>query len=301
MSKNFEGEYIMSRQDLIEQATKVRFLALNDLGEGNCGNFGPSSDEELAAVKQCNKNKYVGKETPDSHCMDDRFEGYACQLPGNRAITEIAGDYMNPTVEARPLSELVATKVSELVEKQRVPYFHGDEHKGKAGCAANANLRAVLAYNDEYSELVASLAYTRLRMNGIDSLEHEDIISAIKAGAERAADDSLWDVTPEQVVDIAEQCGAEVEIFKGDHNVAGSREDISKNTFNNGLFRNEHNSDDGKSLGLLSITYGAYINQLKEDGFSKAEIADKMMHACLFTVGILKLACKEDFPAAIIG
>jgi hypothetical protein len=52
---------------------------------------------------------------------------------------------------------------------------------------------------------------------------------------------------------------------------------------------------------MLSITYGAYINQRRQTGFSEEEVAKKTIEACLFTVGVLKLASTHELPAAIVG
>lgn len=287
--------------DAAEETAEVRIITITDLGEGNGGSFGPNSEQEADAINDCAASEYVKPPTPDSHCMDDRFERYALQLPGNRAITEIAGDYMDENTDAQPLSRTTARKVHELVAMGRVPFFHGDEAKGKAGCAANANLRAVLAYNGEHVESVTTRVYDRLRLLGFDEIGHEEIETAIRAGAERAAENSLWDARPEEVVDIAIKNGAEYEELRGDHATAGSREDISANTFDNGAYRHQHQTDEGGPLGLFSITYGAYVKQLEEDGFTKDDVAKKLMHACLFTVGILKLASQEDAQAAIVG
>jgi hypothetical protein len=300
---NFEGEIYMAHDFKELEDLQIRFLEFNSLGEGNRGQFGPVSKREYEAVRDCTKNKYIGPDSLDSHCMDDGFEGRTCQLPGNRAITEIAGEYMDSSIEAKPLSQALAAKVEELVSKNEMPWFHGDEKHGKSGCAALKLLCSgdTLRYNHEHKDVIASLTYTRLRLNGIDSIEFADILTAIETGAERAADKSLWDIGAEEAFDIAASHGAETEILNRKHRVAGSREDVSPYTFNNGQFRMEHESEDSLPLGMLSITYGAYINQLRQTGFSEEEVAKKTIEACLFTVGVLKLASTHELPAAIVG
>lgn len=285
------------------ESNGIEFLELDSLGEGNRGEFGPVSARELEAVNDCTHEKYIGPESKDSHCMDDGFEGGACQLPGNRAITEIAGEYMDSSIKPSPLSVLIPAKVEELIAMDRMPWFHGDDKNGKAGCAALKLLCTAdaLRYNYEHKEIVTGLVYTRLRRAGVDTLESDDIMRAIETGAERADDSKLWDMLPEEAFELAASHGAKTEIFQRKHRVAGSREDISPYSFLNGLFRKEHTSEDRHPLGMLSITYGLYLNQLKEDEFPETEIAHKLMQSGLFTVGVLKLASHHELPAAIVG
>jgi hypothetical protein len=302
MPINFEGVENMPSTAEYEN-NRVDFLELESLGAGNRGLFGPVSERELEAVKDCTKEEYIGPESRDSHCMDDGFEGGACQLPGNRAITEIGGEYMDPAAQARPLSVVLPRKVDELVAIDRMPWFHGDDKHGKAGCAALKLLCSAdaLRYNSEHKEVVAGLVYTRLRRVGVDTIESSEIIKAIETGAERADDAKLWDLSPEEAFDLAAHTGAETEMFQRKHRVAGSREDVSPHSFLNGRFRAEHTSEDRHPLGMLSITYGLYLEQLKQDGFSQDEIARKLMQSGLFTIGILKLASHHELPAAIVG
>lgn len=285
------------------ESNGVEFLELDSLGEGNRGQFGPVSERELEAVNDCAHEKYIGPESKDSHCMDDGFEGGACQLPGNRAITEIAGEYMDGSLKPSPLSVYLPAKVEELIAMDRMPWFHGDDKNGKAGCAALKLLCTAdaLRYNYEHKEIVTGLVYTRLRRAGIDTLESGDITRAIEIGAQRADDARLWDLAPEEAFELAARHGAKTEIFQRKHRVAGSREDVSAHSFLNGLFRKEHTSEDRHPLGMLSITYGLYLNQLREDEFPEAEIAKKLMQSGLFTVGVLKLASHHELPAAIVG
>ncbi len=300
---NFEGVEYMPRITNEQDDNGLKFLELDLLGKGNCGQFGPVSERELEAVRDCAKNKYIGPESKDSHCMDDGFEGGTCQLPGNRAIAEIAGEYMDASLEARPLSLVLPEKVEELIAMDRMPWFHGDNKLGKAGCAALTLLcnADALRYNYEHKEVVAGLVYTRLRRAGVDSLEISDIEREIEVGAKRASDKSLWDLEPSEAFELAARHGASTEILERKHRVAGSREDVSPNSFINGLFRNEHISEDRHPLGMLSITYGLYLNQLRQDEFSDDEIARKLMQSGLFTVGVLKLASIHELPAAIVG
>jgi hypothetical protein len=297
---NFEGEFFMTNQQS-EEVVPVLIVSTGDLGSGNLGTFGPNSKTEAECTKDFANEKYVCPPANESHCMDDRFEGTGIQLPGNRAHVEVIGDYMNPEVYPKPIIEATAQKVDELIGLGRRPFYHGDRHAGKAGCAANKYGRKTLAYNSEHRTQVARLAYNRMRILGFDKINEKQILVAIDMGGERAADERLWNGGAEEIVETAIAHGAGYEEFEGEHNTPGPREDISVNTFDNGSYRHDHHTDDGQPLGALSVTYGAYGEQLVDDGLDDDEIETKMMNAVLTTIGILKLACKDEAVSVTVG
>jgi len=297
---SFEGEIFMPQQQ-IEEAEPVLIVSIGDLGRGNMGNFGPNSQAEAACANDFASERYICPPTSDSHCMDDRFEGHAIQLPGNRAHVEVMGYYMDPSVKPKPILQATAEKVDELVGMGRQPFYHGDITTGKAGCAANKYGRTTLEYNHNNRKQVAKLAYGRMRLLGFDKIKEEEILEAIDTGGQRAADESLWNGGAEEIVNAAIESGAAYEEFEGAHHTLGSREDISTNTFNNSAFRHDHLTDDRQPLGALSITYGAYAEQLADDGFDDDEIKQKILHAVLTTIGILKLACNDDAISVTVG
>jgi hypothetical protein len=300
---NYEsgGEKNMQQSDQEHQIGSFGELARNRLGKDSLGYFGPSSEAEARLANDYADPEYRKPSTAESYCMDDRFEGFGIQLPGNRALAEIAALYMDGSAHALPLSRLVTLKVTELVALGNKPIFHGDETSGKKGCAANMNLRATLAYNAENSRSVASMARDRLRMLGIDSLRQEDLRRMIEMGGARALDDNLWDATVAGVIDLAMDAGAGYIEFKGAHHTPGPREDMTDGTFDNGAFRSGHKTDDGLPAGALSLTYGAYMNQLLETGFSEEKIAKTVSGVILNSVSILKLATKDEAVDVIVG
>jgi len=298
---NFEGEAFMSQSDIDDEQARIAEIARGLLGKDSLGFFGPGSESEAAQADDYANETYIKPPTDESYCMDDRFEGFGVQLPGNRAISEMAAYYMDADQDAIKLSELTRQKVSELMVMGREPVFHGDEASGKKGCAANLNLRTALAYNTENSDHVSNMVRDRLRMLGIDRIEKAEISNMIRTGGERAADDSLWDVDAEGVVEIAIANNARYIEFKGAHHTAGPREDMSARTFDNGAFRAEHKTDDGNPLGALSLTYGAYAEQLKDDGFSEDAAAKRVASVLLYSMAILKLATKDAAVDVIVG
>lgn len=265
------------------------------------GSFGPDSPREAGIANDYDKDEYIAPATRQSCCMDDRNKRLAIGLPGNRAISEIASDLMDSSQEPKPLSTAIGHKVDELIGNDRVPVFHGDKAKGKNGCAANLYLRVALAANAKTRGQSVAMAYDRLRLLGIDSLSEDDLKAMIDTGTERAADDRIWDTDAAGVIDTAIEHGAPVDYYEDEHRTAGPREDMSRSIFNNQAFRSDHQTDDGQPMGALSITYGAYMDQLREDGFSNEEIANKVAGVVLFSVAMLKLACKDEAVDVIVG
>lgn len=289
---------------LYENEHPMIILSSKDLGPGNQGGFGPNTDIEADVAKDVAKREYVAEATREIHCMDDRFRGSGCQLPGGLLIVEMASDFMNPEAEILAWDEMVRHKTEMLVQKGRPVILHGDTTHGQGGCAANAFQCETLIYNadPEHKDLVLDLAWSRLQMMELDRLlQKGDVRQAIDTGGYRAKDKGLWrNIAADQVVRIALDSGAEYEEFEGSHNVACSRTDLSENGFNSGAFRSSHMADDGEPLGVFSITLGAYKNQLIEDGFEVSEVAKKLMHTVLFSIGLLKIATKDDFQDIVV-
>lgn len=283
-----------------EQDTEPVRIIDADLGDGNLGYFGPSSETEAAAANDYGNEKYLGPSESESVCMDDRNRQPGLHLPGNRSITEIAGEYMAEGSEHLSLSRATAKKVKELVDLGHTPWYHGDEGAGKAGCAANASVRAVLAYNADHPNVVIPRVYTRMRLLGRDQVSQDMIKQSIDIGGDRAARDEVWDAQAAEIVEIAEANGAHYHVLKGAHRTAGSREQMREGTFLNDRFLDDHNTDDGHPMGALAVDYGEYAQQLTEDGFAPEEIDKKLMHAAIYSVGLFKLALKEDAVGKII-
>ncbi len=120
-------------------------------------------------------------------------------------------------------------------------------------------------------------------------------------GGQRAEDETLWDATAEDLIDIAVENGAEYEEFEGAHHTAGPREDVSPHAFDNGSFRENHKTDDGHPLGALSLTYGLYDKQLREERFTEVEITDKVVGIMLHSTAMIMLACKEEAVDVMVG
>jgi hypothetical protein len=300
---NFEGEYHMPQQASEIEQEKGQFgeIARGKMGEKSIGSFGPSSEKEAVQVNDYSRPEYSVIANEESHCMDDRGEGLCVQLAGNRAHSEIIGDYTNIHIPAETISVMTAKKTMELVGKAKKPYYHGDKTSGKKGCAAVLYGREALKYMGENPDQVAGMAYDRLRLVGIDGISKDELAMRARIGGERAADDTLWDADSEKLVEIAQENGAAYEEFDGAHHTAGPREDMSPHGFNNQRFRDEHTTDDGYPLGVLSLTYGKFVEQLREENLLDEEIANKVAGVMLFQVTLLKLACSPEAVDVIVG
>lgn len=276
-------------------------IARGLMGDKCIGNFGPSSPVEAKITDNYSRPEYAGVPAEESHCMDDRGEGMCVQLPGNRAHSEVIGDYTNIHVPAEPISLKTAEKTKELVAKGKKPVYHGDKTSGKKGCAAVLFGRDALYFMGTNSKHVANMAYVRLRLLGIDNISVDDLVMRAKIGGQRAEDDTLWDADSERLVEIAVENGADYEEFEGAHHTAGPREDMSPHGFNNKGFRDDHQTDDGYPLGALNLSYGKLVEQYREEGYSEEEIADKIAGVILYSVTMLNLACTEKAEDVMVG
>ena len=290
MSKEkFPGETDMS------QAEDVKVIAVGDLGPGNAGEFGPSTEAELESLKDVQNEAYWGPRRPESACMDDRLKGLRLHLAGNRAVTEVAGDYMDRRQEQSPLSDAMGRKVHALAAMGRDPVFH-------LKCAALAAIKPTLGYNVANEDEVVDTLWPKLDMIGAtEFLTQQQLRNSIKTGGFMAREAKFWDSTPEQLMEIAQKNGAEVEDAPGEHHVAGNLDNMSALGFNNGLFRSEHAANDGEPLGLLTIDWEGYRDQLLDDGYSDADAARMLMRGGLFIVGVQKQINKDGSPVITIG
>ncbi|HVS79083.1 MAG TPA: hypothetical protein VHD84_02225 [Candidatus Saccharimonadales bacterium] len=281
-----------------DQDVTVGIIAQGDLGPGNIGEIGPRSEREAAQAADLGHPEYRAPASDESHCMDDRLEVYGIQLAGNRSVTEVFADIMDSTAPKLPLSEALDQKVRKLIALGRMPYFH-------RLCAALQLLSngEALKYmvKAENRPVVMSLTDGRLRLLGIDSLSPNDYENAFDTTEEWLSNEELRDASPEELLEIAKAAGARIDPIDGEHAAVGTRWDMTEDTFDNTAFRRDHQTDEGSPMGALSVTPGAYMKQLEEDGFSKPEIDQKMLWAVLCQVAVLKVAQAGNAPDVIVG
>lgn len=290
-NERYPGEN-MSKQQYEE---KIRIISQDDLGPGNQGEFGPVSSAESEFINDVGDERYWGPRQEKSACMDDRLEGLRLHLAGNRAITEAAAQYLDRRAEALPLSKNMARTVNQLTVMDRVPVFHKK-------CAAIASIRQALEYAGEREGAVIGEVWKKLdRLGATEFITMQQLSNAINTGRQNSQVESIWDSTPDQLMKIAEDNGAEIEETPGNHKVAGNLDNMSSQGFNNGLYRSEHTADDGQPMGMLTIDWLGYRDQLAEDGFSDPDIARQLMRSGIFIVAVQKMINKDDSPLVTVG
>jgi hypothetical protein len=296
MAQRFEqfqqGEFM---QDIVDQpAQDVKLLIDTDFGSGNEGTLGPETVSDRNSVMDAAKPRYIEQMRAERwFCMDDGLEELGGQLPGGIMITEAAGETMNGQHRFERQSELVAVTTRELVEGGIEVWVHGDTQAGKAGCAANKYWRDILRTAGRNADVIGPTVWAV--MTGV-KLDHATkrgrIREFIEAGAEQAENDSFWDITAEELADIAVANGAKYHELDRTHKTAFARFDLTDNIFNNFLFRSDHKTEDGLPLGAFSMTFGAYKNNLipraEKHGYEEVWLADKMMQAAIFSAASSK-------------
>jgi len=150
---NFEGEYMKGSQT--EQESEAKIIATGTLGPNNLGSIGPASESEAKCSLDLGNPEYSSHATDESHCMDDRLEVLGIQLAGNRAVTEVSADFLDPQSDNSPLSRSLPRKVAELIAMGRTPNFH-------EGCAALA--LASLPFMAAPAAIEASMIWRRFSM-----------------------------------------------------------------------------------------------------------------------------------------
>lgn len=282
----------MARQQYEEQ---IRILGLGDMGPGNQGEFGPSSAAESEFINDVQEEKYWGPRQEKSACMDDRLEGLRLHLAGNRAITEAATQYLDRRAEVLPVSKNMARTVNQLAVMDRVPVFHKK-------CAALASIRQALDYAGQREGAVIGEVWKKLdRLGATEFITMQQLSNAINTGRQNSQDESIWDSTPDQLMEIAKNNGAEIEETPGSHKVAGNLDNMSSLGFNNGKFRGEHTADNGQPMGMLTIDWSGYRDQLKEDGFTDPDAARQLMRSGIFIVSVQKMINKDGSPLVTVG
>lgn len=279
----------------MSQKEDIMLVAVSDLGPGNQGEFGPSSEAELEVIKDIQDERYWSPRNPESACMDDRLKGLRLHLAGNRAVSEVSAHYMDRRREQPVLSQAMERSVKGLIVMGRVPVFHKK-------CAALAAIRPTMQYNASHEDEVIDTLWPKLdSLGATEFLTQQQLRNDIKTGGTIAGESKYWDSSPERLLEIARECGAEIEDAPGDHHAAGNLDNMSRLGFDNGLFRSEHTADDGEPLGLLTIDWAGYRDQLLEDGYSDAEAARLLARGGLFIVGVQKQINKDGSPVITVG
>lgn len=275
----------------------IKVIAKAELGPGNLGDIGPKSAREAAYADELGNPEYAAPPADDSECMDDRNEGRKLQLAGNRALSEVIADYLDFEVPAEPLARTLPRKTAELIMAERVPHFH--EGCAAIGVSADGSVIRFIGENMDALKPVAADFLSRLVP--ADTYSEEDFDVMAKTAAKRGAQQELFSASAEELLDGVRGAGASVERFASGHNSVGRRIDTSENSYDNGAFMRDHQSDDDRPIGALSVTLGLYKRQMEEDGFDQATINRRLLAVSIYNIAVLKMAEAEGAPGVIVG
>jgi len=317
------GESLYSNQPPEGEAMKPTLvLERTSLGPQNIGPFGPEGriapGEYEDVVTDLGDERYSVPATNRVICMDDRLKRGEkeqaeqhevheadSQLGGSIPASETAAHYMDSSSAHHPVSFMYASTTREASDDGLVVVVHGDTTNGKGGCAANVKLREVLRFSAENSDIVAPLVWGSCIEMGLDEhISREDVHQSILTGEESANDDSLWDVTPEQRIDIAVANGAEYEEYEGEHYAVATRIDRTDRAFAKAKYVIDH-SKGGTMVSALSVSMGKYkqvaFERATMHGRSERDAALQVMRVMTFNLAANKMLTTEKTEAAVVN
>lgn len=289
-------------------------LMVTDLGEHNRGTIsaeGLQGEDRERFISDTSRPEYRRKATKRFVCVDTRLpeggrevaEGYADpQIAGGPAITETAVDMMVEEDQTLPVSTLVVKNAREVIGAGYGVVMHGDSAHKKAGCGGNSKDRETLQDNGKNIDIIAPKAWYVCEEMGLGTLiDQNDIVRLITNGARNAEKDELFDVTPEQKVDLvtAEEVGGEYEELLGEHTEHATVAELGEeDVFDQGDFRHDHVTADGVELGAFAVAFGAYkkmeFEKTHKLGGSDHEAALRTAAAVIFNLGLPKELIAEE-------
>ncbi len=293
-------------------------LKIIDMGANNVGALGPAGldDEKRHQVAQAliapeyslpASNRWIcidGRCSPNEMGLVDERLDADPQTAGSIPNTDTAVSYMGDPSTHRPRSEVVAKATTSAIEDGLAVVVHGDEAKRKAGCAANALLREVLSFSSDNIEVLAPSLWRACQNLGLDQwISEDDVYESATNGKAAAANDELWDCTPEEVVDIAIEAGAEYEEYQGAHGEVIDREDHTEGAFAKPLFNQDHSKD--RPIQVFSTSAGKYKSEAFRraglHGRSEREAALDTMRAKLFNRAAKKMLMSEEAQIGVVS
>jgi hypothetical protein len=147
---------------------------------------------------------------------------------------------------------------------------------------------------------------------GLDKyLTKQDVTELIVNGKSNADNDDLWDITPEEHVDLAVESGAEYEELIEDHNERAIIVDISESAFDEEAFMRDHSREDGTPIEAFVASVGVYkkdaFDTVRKRGGTEREAALRVLGFALFNIGVSKYLTAEEegsgeaLPVVVLG
>ena len=307
-----------TRHDTEKALQPVTLLDVVDLGPNSLGTIGPeeSADSEeynRHVSREVAKPEYVKPPNSLWACIDGRcrkLTGHQDdsltanpQTAGSIALTDTSVYFM---LEDKPksLSTVLAASTRLAIDDGCRVMVHGGHDK--SDCAANIRQNQSLLYNAENIDVVVALAWNLGRQLGLN--EHmtiEDVNRLVITGAKAASDDALWDLSPEEKVDIQLANGAKYVDLIGDHGEKVVRFDFSDMAYDENAFVADHRNDRILNLMAFNVSAGhlmkEYYRRAKLHGQTVEEAASRTMAAILYNIGVAKLICNGKMPVALVG
>lgn len=288
-----------------------------DLGDRNDGSFGPTPETDAEALyNDAARPEYHQPATDRWICVDGRGDEDALetgeadpQIAGSLPVTNTAADFLNPAkVGNAHLSESVAVNTRRAIAHGKEVVVHGAVgHGGKAGCAANAKMRDTFRYGAANIDVVAPTVWTVSQAFGLDRwINEDDVTESITAGGQAAEHKEMWDATPEQVIDIAVDNGAQYVALPGEHNerIVGLEMDEEK-AFNNRKFAQDHQDEYGQEQQAFGVALAKYVHETfaerVADGYSPRDAALHAMRGAAYVTMLTKNIVNKDMQAALFG
>lgn len=260
-------------------------------------------EEVELAVRDAVELDYIDfKRTPNGiHCMDYCIDEAGIQLPGGELWVRVFRMLMDPSSYVRDIREAINIAVNEMRDEGIKSFVHN-------GCAAAKNLLPALTTNlDSMSE---AREFVIPMLNDLDlvySGTERDIDTAIFVGGRRAEIGyRLWaDLKPENEdgTKLAIELGLpHEELDKSGKIVAGGLAIFTtSNRFNNQLFRQNHQTGDGKEVGLYAVTAGAQRDMLVARREKEEVIARTIQDTLLLTHGLARYLGGDYLRARVIA
>lgn len=296
-------------------------LQVVDFGPNNSGKYGPDGIADMQKLEEDVRNGEhrlpatnrwicVDGRTPLVPRANTRHTGEIDpQIPGGPAVTDSAADLMDPaTVGVVRLSERLAANTKTHVNRGNTVVAHGDNHKGRGGCAAGA-IEDNLRYGAENVDVIAPIVWGVSQMYGLDrhGVTEQDVNNSLLTGGKNANDDNVIDVkSMDERVQIQLDNGAEYEELLDDHNERfGAIELEANKAFDNQGFAEDHVRPDGTRDEAFGVALGKYIHDsvgaLVAEGRTPHDACLHVMRVIAYTVSLTKRIGNEDLQAWLLG